>query len=123
MRLMKPCRDCGEPTNERLGRCSECKTDEARKFADRGGSSRSRGYDRAWDKLSERARRLQPWCSDCGAREDLQLDHLPETWERKQQGKVLRLRDTGGVVCGQCNRKRGQARGVGVEEGKRDPRR
>ena len=37
-----------------------------------------RGYDRRWRVLSERARKLQPWCSDCGATEDLQADHSPE---------------------------------------------
>ena len=86
----KPCLDCGQPTAST--RCPE-----------------HRGYDRRWRVLSERARKLQPWCSDCGATEDLEADHSPEAWARIAAGKMVRLRDVD-VVCGPCNRARGQAR-------------
>lgn len=86
----KPCIDCGEPTAGT--RCAQ-----------------HRGYDRRWRVLSERARKLQPFCADCGAVEDLQTDHSPEAWERVAAGKPIRLRDVD-VVCGPCNRERGQAR-------------
>lgn len=87
---MKPCIDCGQPC---FGtRCPE-----------------HRGYDRRWRVLSERARKLQPWCSDCGATEDLQADHSPEAWARRAAGKPIRSRDLD-VVCAPCNRARGQAR-------------
>jgi 5-methylcytosine-specific restriction enzyme A len=61
--------------------------------------------------LSRRARRLQPFCTDCGSTEDLQTDHTPEAWKRKAAGKPLRLADVE-VVCGPCNRARGAARGT-----------
>lgn len=86
----KPCLDCGQPTAGT--RCPE-----------------HRGYDRRWRVLSERARKLQSWCSDCGSTEDLQTDHSPEAWARIAAGKPVRLRDVD-VVCGPCNRERGQAR-------------
>lgn len=53
---------------------------------------------------------MQQFCLDCGATEDLQADHSPEAWKRWEQGLSIRLKDID-VVCGPCNRKRGQARG------------
>lgn len=69
----------------------------------------ARGYDAAWRRLSERARKLQPFCTDCGTTEDLTADHTPEAWERKRAGKPIRLRDVD-VVCRSCNSKRGEAK-------------
>lgn len=86
----RPCIDCGTPSA--MTRCPE-----------------HRGYNSEWDRLSRRARKLQPWCSDCGATENLQCDHSPEAWARKAAGKPIRLRDVD-VVCGPCNVERGQAR-------------
>ena len=51
-----------------------------------------------------------PSVADCGATEDLQCDHLPIAWERYDKGLPVRLQDVD-VVCGECNRKRGAARG------------
>lgn len=105
--MMRPCLTCGEPSPG-----SYCTAHEPASWMDRRArSSRERGYDSAWDRLSRRARRLQPFCSDCGATSDLQLDHTARTWERIDAGKVVRLKDTGGVVCGPCNRARGAGRG------------
>lgn len=87
---LRPCLDCGTPSAST--RCTDC-----------------RGYDSEWERLSRRARRLQPFCSDCGTPEDLQTDHSPEAWARKAAGKSIRLKDVD-VVCGPCNRARGQAR-------------
>ncbi|MBX7452291.1 hypothetical protein GR927_30265 [Mycolicibacterium sp. 3033] len=100
---LKPCVQCGEPSDRyrcpaHRPRCTK-------------PSRQSRGYDAAWQKLSAQARRLQPWCSDCGATDDLQCDHTPQAWERWNAGKAIRLRDVE-VVCGPCNRARGAARGV-----------
>ena len=107
---MRPCIVCGEPSESE--RCDEHKI--ARRDKPNGGkhnqTATERGYDWAWRKLSERARQLQPFCSDCGATDDLQGDHTPEAWERKAAGKAIRLCDVD-VVCGPCNRKRGAARG------------
>lgn len=86
----RPCLDCGAPSAST--RCPE-----------------HRGYDSAWERLSKKARKLQPFCSDCGATENLQADHSPEAWARRAAGKPIRLKDVD-VVCGPCNTARGQAR-------------
>lgn len=59
--------------------------------------------------MSKRARRLQPWCSDCGTVEDLSADHSVEAWARRAEGKAIRLQDIE-VVCRSCNSRRGRAR-------------
>lgn len=96
---MTPCLDCGEPTD--TSRCPEHTIK---------GTATQRGYDAAWDRLSKRARRLQPFCTDCGATEGLQCDHLPEAWAAKAAGKPIKLTMVD-VVCGPCNIARGAARG------------
>lgn len=111
--MLSPCLDCGELAHG--SRCEDCAArfnavPEARARVHASKSARARGYDTAWKKLSEAARRIQPFCSDCGTSEDLQADHLPEAWRRKKQGKRIRLEDID-VVCGPCNRARGAARG------------
>lgn len=98
---LRPCLTCGEPCAG--PRCDEHTTDPKLPAA-------QRGYDAAWTRLSKRARRLQPFCTDCGATEDLQADHTPEAWARKAAGKPLRLADVQ-VLCGPCNRAAGAARG------------
>ena len=82
----------------------------------------ARGYGSAWQRLSARARRLQPFCSDCGATDDLTADHSPEAWERVAAGLPVRLADVD-VVCRGCNSRRGRARpwGDGVPAGAYDP--
>ncbi|GAA2184691.1 hypothetical protein GCM10009785_33620 [Brooklawnia cerclae] len=113
---LKPCLTCGALTEG--ARC-QLHTDTSR-------PSRARGYDTRWDKLSRRARQLQPWCTDCGRTDDLQLDHLPGAWERVAAHLPLRLGADVEVVCGPCNRARGaargdQPRGVGVKPLAREP--
>lgn len=98
--MLKPCLSCGLPSDQ--SRCPEHRPKDTR-------DHRARGYDAAWDRLSQRARRLQRFCSDCGATSDLQCDHTPEAWQRKAEGKPIRLRDVD-VCCGKCNRRRGSAR-------------
>lgn len=73
------------------------------------GTPHARGYDKAWYRLSRRARRLQPFCEDCGALADLTTDHKPEAWERRAEGKPIRLQDVA-VVCRGCNTARGSSR-------------
>ncbi|BBX69588.1 hypothetical protein MPSYJ_30490 [Mycolicibacterium psychrotolerans] len=99
---LRPCIECGEPADG--PRCPEHVRPSSPK-----ASAALRGYDAAWQRLSAKARRLQPWCSDCGATADLQCDHRPEAWARKAAGKPIRLADVD-VVCGPCNRARGAAR-------------
>lgn len=105
---MKPCLVCGEPSPE--ARCEEHPKKQQNRSKDR---SRGAGYGHAWDQLSRRARRLQPWCSDCGTTQQLSADHTPEAWRRHDAGKPIRLKDIA-VVCIRCNIARGKARGEGV---------
>lgn len=107
---MRPCIVCGEP-----GESTRCDEHALPRGGKHQQSPYERGYDNAWRKLSERARKLQPFCSDCGATTDLQCDHTPLAWERKTRGLPIRLRDVD-VVCGPCNRKRGAARGEKTRE-------
>jgi 5-methylcytosine-specific restriction endonuclease McrA len=104
---LRPCLDCGEPAAG--PRCPE-------HTVDRKPPAAERGYDGAWTRLSKRARRLQPFCTDCGSTEDLQADHTPEAWARKAAGKAIRLQDIR-VVCGPCNRAAGAARGPSATRG------
>ncbi len=99
---LRPCIECGEPSE--AAHCPEHARPPSPK-----ASAAARGYDAAWNRLSRQARRLQPFCSDCGTTEDLQADHTPEAWARKAAGKPVRLADVD-VVCGPCNRARGAAR-------------
>lgn len=108
MTLNKVCPGCSAPSPTTW--CSACKPprpNPSRPY-------RSVGYDAAWDRLSKRARRLQPWCSDCGTSTDLTCDHSPEAWERKERGLPIRLQDVD-VVCRACNSRRGPARQLDVD--------
>lgn len=98
---LRPCLDCGQPTTG--PRCPEHTTTAK-------GTARQRGYDAAWDQLSKRARRLQPFCTDCGSTENLQCDHSPEAWAAKAAGKPIKLSMVE-IVCAPCNVARGAARG------------
>lgn len=101
------CIVCGEPGPG--PRCEQHQLPSApKRFA-----PRKIGYDSTWDRLSKRARRMQPWCTDCGTTDDLTADHSPEAWKRKAEGKPIRLSDVT-VVCRPCNAKRGRARPTGM---------
>lgn len=105
MGLLKPCLTCGELSAET--RCDEHRAVRIRMPKE---SATARGYDYAWTQLSKRARKLQPFCEDCGTTYDLTADHSPEAWDRKERGLIIRLQDIA-VVCRPCNSKRGAARG------------
>lgn len=114
--LRSVCADCGR-TYEREqsnSRCPECAPPKAptvaRVMHDRSKRPRKIGYTAAWDRLSARARRLQPFCSDCGREDQLTADHSPAAWQRQAEGKPIRLEDID-VVCRRCNAERGPARG------------
>lgn len=115
--LRSICTGCGAVyERERSGSyCDTCKPPRPRTAQritseERRGTARQRGYDAAWDRLSKRARRLQPFCSDCGREDHLTTDHSPEAWARREAGKPVRLEDVD-VVCVWCNGDRGAARG------------
>lgn len=108
--LDRPCATCGDVIDAGT-RCTQCKADRAYqrdKTRDRL-TFRQNGYDSVWDRLSKRARTLQPFCSDCGTPHDLSADHLPSAWLRHEQGLAIRLQDVD-VVCSPCNSKRGSSR-------------
>lgn len=98
---LKPCLDCGE-----LGTGPRCKDHTTTPTKT---SRQARGYDAAWLRLSRQARRLQPFCTDCGTSEDLTTDHSVEAWQRKASGRAITL-DLVEVVCRSCNARRGRAR-------------
>ena len=104
---LRPCLDCGEPAAGT--RCPEHTVDTK-------ASATERGYDWRWTKLSRQARKLQPFCTDCGTTDDLQGDHTPEAWARKAAGKTIRPRDIV-IRCGSCNRDAGAARGPSATRG------
>lgn len=108
---MKPCLDCGIPI-EQGSRCMNHQTKFAAQYEvkrTRQRNTTALGYDGAWKKLSVRARRIQPWCSDCGAEDRLTVDHLPSAWWRRNHGLPIRLSDVD-VVCSGCNSDRGSSR-------------
>lgn len=98
---MKPCLVCGLPSPG--SRCPDHQIDKPL-------TAHRRGYDHHWRKLSEKARKIQNFCSDCDATTDLTCDHSPEAWARRDRGKRIRLQDVD-VVCRSCNARRGKARG------------
>lgn len=114
--MKSPCLDCGQLATG--SRCTDCqeRLDSLRapNLPRVRESPEARGYDSRWRRLSKRARRAQPFCSDCGSTRDLQADHTPEAWRRKSKRLAIRLQDID-VVCGACNRARGAARGESVK--------
>lgn len=97
---MRPCLGCGVPVAG--SHCSDCAPPPRL-------DSRARGYSSQWDRLSRQARRMQPWCLDCGSTERLTADHKPEAWQRRALGLAVRLVDVD-VVCNDCNVARGSSR-------------
>jgi len=101
---LKPCMTCGEPSDG-----THCDEHRPGPWHHHQASASARGYDNAWNKLSKQARRLQPFCTLCGATDNLTADHLPEAWRRKAAGKRIRLCDVR-VLCGPCNLDAGSSR-------------
>lgn len=120
--LRSICSDCGVSFERETSgaKCPECKPTRERTAKriiseSRRGTAKSRGYDAAWTRLSRRARRLQPFCTDCGRQDDLTTDHSPRAWARREAGLPVRLEDVD-VVCRACNGDRGPARGPDAVE-------
>ena len=102
--LLRPCPapDCGELTDAAY--CPEHTAPPVNRQ-----SPLERGYDWRWRKLSERARREQPFCTVCGTDQDLTTDHSPEAWQRKERGLPIRFQDIQ-VLCRSHNSAKGAAR-------------
>lgn len=110
----RPCLQCGTPTI--ASRCPACAAAVATQRDQRRGTTAARGYGSRWQRLSLKARDLQPFCSDCGTDRDLTTDHSPEAWARHERGLPIRLRDID-VLCRGCNARRGAARGPSAQGG------
>lgn len=113
---LRLCVICGEPSPE--SRCDEHQLPQRESKL----SARARGYDSAWDRLSKRARQIQPWCSQCGTKDDLTTDHL--RWPARSLADV-------DVLCRSHNGVKGapdddtrtkKPRGVGSTDLSTDPR-
>lgn len=66
-RLPRPCTICGRLTNG--SRCPAHRPPARKKPT-------NPLYNRAWRKVSQDARKAQPWCSTCGSTQDLTVDHI-----------------------------------------------
>ena len=97
MSILRPCIVCGAPSD--LG--TRCAAHPAPRPPRKRPPSSTQGWDRAWQRLSRRARQLQPWCSWCGTTEDLTGDHL--RWPAETLDDVQ-------VLCRRCNSRKGPLR-------------
>lgn len=70
MRALRRCLDCGDTYRVGNSRCRPCELVKQR----RRNAQRTQ-YQGGWSRTSTAARRAQPWCSVCGTRTDLTLDH------------------------------------------------
>lgn len=108
---LKPCLTCGDLSPETY--CADHKPVSTKSPENRARQKAI--YTWSWVRLSEKARALQPWCTDCGhsgSRDNLlSADHLPIAHWKMEQGKDLDLTDVE-VCCMRCNERRGPA-GVG----------
>ncbi|WP_448221201.1 HNH endonuclease [Gordonia iterans] len=89
---MKPCLICGEPSPG-----SRCADHQIRKPAGRHAVHLNRTR---WKKLSRKLRSMQPWCSACGATNDLTVDHKIPLVERPDLAYDVNNLD---VLCRSCN--------------------
>lgn len=118
-RLASVCPDCGSVFERESDSayCKDCKPEDD-SWTQRDKTTDERGYGARWQRLSKKARKLQPFCSDCYSPDDLTADHTEQAWERYDAGKTIRLQDID-VVCLSCNSARGAARGDKVNSRRR----
>ena len=115
-RLQSVCPECGhvfERDNDNAN-CRDCRAPDTRERTATKVESDA-AYDYRWRQLSKKARKLQPFCTDCGSPYDLTADHTEQAWQRYYAGKTVRLQDID-VVCRSCNSERGAARGDNIGE-------
>ena len=87
------CLTCGAPTTDT--RCDAC-----RRVRESARNARRPWYSTEWRRLSKAARQSQPWCTQCGATDDLTVDHVVP---RSLDGWVV-------VLCRSCNSSKGGAK-------------
>lgn len=91
----RPCLERGCPEITFTGsRCSS----HAAAYERARGSRTARGYDNDWLRLRRLAISAQPWCSKCGAVDDLTADHI-----RPLNKGGLTIGSNLQVLCRSCN--------------------
>lgn len=114
MSVPKACGDCGVPcTGEHLRRgeahrCPEHALAARRRRDAARPHRRARGYSRRFDELRAVLVARQPWCTACGATEDLTADHIVPLSRTVVTPITI---DDLQVLCRRCNSSRG-ARGA-----------
>lgn len=101
---MKPCLVCGEVTDRH--RCP------AHALPDLRAKDRvTRTRPARWKRLSARLRRAQPFCSECGTRYDLTVDHVMPLAHGGDPFDETNL----DVLCRSCNGRKGATWGDEVD--------
>lgn len=95
---LRPCLVCGELSTG--PRCPEHTLTDRRVRKDPGQAA----HDPVWRKLSTKVRKQQPWCADCGAREDLTADHVIP---KSVAPQLVHAVENVAVRCRPCNSRRG----------------
>lgn len=110
-----PCLTCGTPTADGP-RCPPCEAPRRRARDAQRAKARPELRTWRWRRLSERARERQPFCTQCGATSNLQLDHVVSV---AAGGPAFPHLDgvEAQVLCRSCNARKG----AGAEQGG-DPR-
>ncbi|WP_074334892.1 HNH endonuclease [Mycobacteroides abscessus] len=99
--MQRPCIGCGQliPSGSR---CTACQRPRNNNYQ-RGKRGRT-ASDWRWRKLSQKLRRLSPFCERCSKTTDLTVDHvIPPTERPDLTYDALNLR----VLCRSCNGSRG----------------
>lgn len=96
--MMRPCLDCGEPTDG--PRCPEHTTTDTR-VRDKAHVHTNTAR---WKALSKRLRKLSPFCELCGAIEQLSVDHILPVSEAPE---LAYAEENCRIACLTCNGRRG----------------
>lgn len=100
---MKPCIVCGEPSE--ASRCDEHRrAQENARESRRNVEHPAYGNRTRWKNASRRARAAQPFCLDCGATDQLTVDHILPFRERPD---LAYAQDNLAVLCRPCNARKG----------------
>lgn len=77
--VMQPCVECGELSDN--NRCSRHK----RKHTPKTTRSHAADFNRSkWRRLSQKLRKLSPFCEVCGTSDDLTVDHIVRVVDRPE---------------------------------------
>lgn len=91
--LKRPCVVCGQP-------CVGSRCPAHALAAKPRPKTAARGYGSRWRRLAKQAKERWPYCCECGATNDLTVDHL-------LPGKEAWTLDDVQVLCRGCNSRKG----------------